>query len=127
MKDTAKIFLKVLSIYYLVEFITKGLPQVFGLINSGSKINISIILGIVISHFLYLFIAILLWYGADKIVNYMVRNEGNDSSKRINYQKIHLIAFSLIGVVILVISIPDLIQYILEYYFMPSMVFSTIL
>ena len=127
MKGIAKITIKILSLYLLIEFITESIPQIFGIINSGQSIRTGIIVGILIAQILKFIFALFLWFSAEKLSNFMISNKNKDPIKNINYRYLHLISFSVIGIVILALSIPDLVQYLLEYFNISGRVLTNIL
>ena len=96
MKGIAKISIRILSLYLLIEFITESIPQIFGIINSGQSMKIGIIVGIIITQTLKLIIAIYLWFSAEKLSSFMISNKNEGPIKNINYRYLHLIAFSVI-------------------------------
>jgi len=127
MKGIAKISVKILSIYFFVEFITQGIPQIFGIFKMRQEIGEGLVIGIIISQLLKLLIAVYLWYFAEKLSIRIMGNIKNESIKEINYRKLQLIAFSVVGIVLLATSIPEIAQYIVEYLSMSGRVITNIL
>ena len=120
MKGIAKIAVKLLSLYLLTEFITEGIPQIFGFFYSGQSMRAGMIAGIIVAQLLKLIIALYLWYSADMLSNFILGNIEESLIKDINYTKLQSISFSVVGIVLLAINIPDLVQFILEYFSVPS-------
>ena len=127
MKGIAKISINILAFYLLIEFITESIPQIFGIINSAQLMKTGMISGILVTQLLKLIIALYLWFSAEKLSSFMISNKNKDPIKNINYRYLHLISFSVIGIVILALSIPDLVQYLLEYFNMSGRVLTNIL
>lgn len=127
MKGIAKISVKVLSLYLLTEFITEGIPQIFGVFYSGQSMRAAIITGIIIAQLLKFFIALYLWYSANMLSSYISGNIEESSIKDINYTKLQSISFSVVGIILLAINIPDLVQFIMEYFSIPSGVLANVL
>ena len=75
MKGIAKISIKILSLYLLIEFITESIPQIFGIINSWESMKTGIIVGILIAQILKLIIALFLWFSAEKLSSFMISNK----------------------------------------------------
>lgn len=126
MRGIAKISINILALYLLIEFITESIPQIFGIINSAQLMKTGMISGILVTQLLKLIIALYLWFSAEKLSSFIISNKNEGSINKINYRYLHLIAFSVVGIVILAISIPDLVKYILEYFNMPGRVLTKI-
>lgn len=115
LKGITEIVVKILSIYFVIEFITEGIPQIFGIFYSGQSMRAGMIAGIIIAQLLKFIIAVYLWYSADMLSNFILGNIKENALKDINYKKLQSITFSVVGIVLLAINIPDLVQFIMEY------------
>ncbi|RKD30534.1 hypothetical protein [Thermohalobacter berrensis] len=114
-KNLAKISCKIISIYVFIKFIS-FIPTtifMFKLNNNRS------ILPILTSAILYFMLSILLWSFADKLSYYMVGNKHKEVEHKrveIDYNKLHYIAFSVVGLVMIAFSISNVITDIIQMY-----------
>ena len=121
MKNFAKLSIKILSIYFLVEFISTSIPNIMGLLftNIGRSMKIGMYI-LITSYLIKLIVALFLWYYSDKLSNIIFKDENDINFDNIDYKKIQLIAFSVVGVVLLAINIPYFIRNILQLFIMPG-------
>ncbi len=121
MKSLAKLSIKILSIYFLVEFISISIPNIMGLLftNTGRSMKMGMFI-IITAHLIKLIVALFLWYSSDKLSNIIFKDENDINFDNIDYKKIQLIAFSVVGVILLAINIPNFIRNILQLFIMPG-------
>ncbi|HKL76433.1 MAG TPA: hypothetical protein VJ881_10245 [Halanaerobiales bacterium] len=112
MKSISKVALRILAIYFLVEFLSSGFPQLFGIFRMGQSIGYMMTTTIILSQLIKLLAALYLWFAADKISNYLV-NKKEEKLEKIDYQKLQIIAYSVVAIVLLIITIPELLKYLL--------------
>ncbi|MGM0446105.1 MAG: hypothetical protein ACQEQH_06830 [Bacillota bacterium] len=120
MKEIAKLAIKIMAIYFFIDFINESFNQIFWIFNSGSKVRIYIIFGTITALLIKLIISLILWFKADLISNSIINKEDELSLKFDEYKKLHLIAFSVVGLILLVITVPDLFRNIFEYLSYPN-------
>ena len=114
MKSITKLSIKLLSIYFLIEFISTSIPTIFGFIFSNTGQPMNIVMIVITAHIIKLIITIFLWYFADKLSNIMINDEKNMNLTPIDYNKLQKIAFSVVGLIILATNIPDFIKSFLD-------------
>lgn len=120
MKDISYISVKLLAIYFLVEFISEGIPQIIGVFSSRPVIETKIILGLVAALLIKLLISLYLWNYAEKISKLITSNIEEGVLKNKDYKTLQIIAFSVVGVILIAISVPDFVQYFIEYLSIPG-------
>ncbi|SKC81938.1 hypothetical protein [Maledivibacter halophilus] len=110
-KVISKMSCKIISIYMFFKFIT-AFQSFFYVFYPNSQAQIEqnsvfFFLPFIIS----LFLSIILWVFADKISSYMVKEPTNSSNNvKVDYIELQAIAFSVVGITVLVNSIPQIIR-----------------
>jgi mannose/fructose/N-acetylgalactosamine-specific phosphotransferase system component IIC len=120
MKNIAKLSIKVLSIYFLVDFISTSIPVIFGLLGHIRRGTFWGTFAIIAGYLIKIIIPLYLWYSADKLSNIIIKSKEDKSLENIDYKKIQIIAFSVVGIVLLAINIPNFIKSILGIISMPG-------
>ncbi len=115
MKNISKVALRILAIYFLVEFLSSAFPQVFGIFSMGQSIGYMMTITIILTQLIKLVAALYLWFAEDKISNHLV-NEKEEKLEKIDYQKLQIVAYSVVAIVLLVITVPELLKYLLMYF-----------
>ncbi|MFW6312067.1 MAG: hypothetical protein ACOC1K_07525 [Nanoarchaeota archaeon] len=72
MREISKVALRILAIYFLVEFLSSAFPQVFGIFSMGQSIGYMMTTTIILTQLIKLLAALYLWFAADKISEYLV-------------------------------------------------------
>src|SRR6056297_403725 len=114
MKGIAKIALKLMAIYIFIDFVNESYRQVFWMVNSTLEIGNYIIFGTISALLIKLIISIVLWFKADVISNSIITDDNNSAFKLDDYKKLQLVAFSVIGIILLSITIPNLFRHLFE-------------
>lgn len=120
MKGIAKLALKLMAIYIFIDFINESYRQVFWIINSTSEIGNYIIFGTISALLIKLIISIILWFKADIISNRIINKKIELTLKLDDYKKLQIVAFSVFGIILLSITIPNLFRHLFEYLSYPS-------
>ena len=120
MKGIAKIALKLMAIYIFIDFVNESYRQVFWMVNSTLEIGNYIIFGTISALLIKLIISIVLWFKADVISNSIITDDNNPAFKLDDYKKLQLVAFSVIGIILLSITIPNLFRHLFEYLSYPN-------
>lgn len=126
-RGLAKLSIKILAIYFLIEFITDGVLQIYGILNSSQLIKNGIVVGIIITHFIKLVVSLFLWFFAENISNHIINDHQEKLIELDNYKILQSIAFSVVGIILLGTSIPEIVQYIIKYFSLPVKVVADIL
>lgn len=111
----SKMSCRIISIYAFVKFIMffQSYFYVFYQ-NSRNQIEQNNVL-MFLPFFSLLFLSIILWVYADKISQFMVKESENSRDiVKLDYVKLQAISFSVVGVVILTNSIPEIIKTVLN-------------
>lgn len=110
-KIISKMCCKIMSIYTFIKFIT-AFQSYFYMFYQNSQTQIeqnSILFFLPI--FLGLFLSIILWVFADKISGYIIKEPINYSNNiKVDYVELQAIAFSVVGIAVLVNSIPRIVS-----------------
>jgi len=120
MRGIANIALKIMAIYIFIDFINESYRQVFWIVNSTSEIGGYIIFGTISALLIKLVISLLLWFKSNIISNSIINRDIELSMKLDDYKKLQIVAFSVIGIILLSITIPNLFRYLFEYLSYPS-------
>lgn len=111
-KAISKISCKIISIYSFAKFIMFFQRFFYHIFYQNRLIQIeqnSVLLSL--PFFLLLFLSIILWVYADKISSFMVKKPINSSNTiSLDYVELQAIAFSVVGVIMLINSIPEIIS-----------------
>lgn len=113
-KSLAKVACRIMSIYFFSMFIIFVSSTVYSMFSIYQEFNRELFMRNLISMIsivaAYLFVSIALWVLADKISCMMVgTSKEADDNINIEYKKMQYIAFSVVGLVIVATSIPDII------------------
>ncbi|MGM0411659.1 MAG: hypothetical protein ACQEQF_12975 [Bacillota bacterium] len=114
MKNISKVALRILAIYFLVEFLSSGFAQLIGIFRMGQSIGYMMTTTIILTQLIKLLAALYLWFAAEIISDYLV-DEKEEKLEKIDYQKLQIIAYSVVAIVLLVINVPGLLKYLLAY------------
>lgn len=116
MKGIARLAIKILSLYFLIEFISEGIPQIIGIINSRGSLDNEMIIVFLFVHVLKFIFIIFLWFFAEWLSDKFFCDQDEKINITVSQKQIYLLIFSTVGLILLVISLPNLIQYIFEYF-----------
>ncbi len=118
MKKLAKFSLRILSIYFLADFFIVWFPSILQVFISGGlgRSRNELIL-MFVHHLLKLAVALILWIFANQISVVMVGKDNLKFTEEINYERLYILAFSVLGIIILSRNIPLLIHHILGVFF----------
>ncbi|OEH86589.1 hypothetical protein BHU72_10025 [Desulfuribacillus stibiiarsenatis] len=116
MKSIAFMVIRVLSICFIVlgfrylgNVVTISLPSFMGMYDPNfNRILASLSIPVIV---VFVF-GIILWIFAERISSYLVLKEAKEEPTNIDIEKIEPIAYSILGVLLLVFSIPEQIRYI---------------
>lgn len=115
-KAISKISCKIISIYTFAQFIIffqRFYYQIFyqnKLLSQTTETEQNSVL-LSLPFLLLLFTSIILWIYADKISDYMVRKPiSSSNTASLDYVELQAIAFSVVGVIMLINSIPEIIS-----------------
>jgi len=114
-KGLTYVLLKIMGLYFLINLVRKGLLSGLYLLFSGQMPVMSKI-GYLLSGFLF-FLMIYLLLSKTSYLTEMINKELDKKYKdrlEIDYRRLYQILLSLTGVIILVISLPEMVRYILE-------------
>jgi|GEM_PF-5499362 len=121
LKDIAKVACRTLSIYTFIRFIIQS-QYVFSLLNSMIKQNFSIVdsLWYSISTALLGILSAVLWSNAEKISIRMTEDIVTHKEEEVHscwsYDKLQLIVFNIIGIIVLTNAVPNMIRYLVSLY-----------
>lgn len=101
MKNLAKIFIRIYSIYLIMSGIL-SLPNLI------SMIDFNWIFYIIIHSSLMSVCGILLWVFSDAIASKIVSDDTINDDISLNYSKIQKVAFSVVGIIILINAVPSI-------------------
>ena len=117
MKSLAKVAVRIMSLYFIAQFLSSGVTQLMGMIFSRQLSSLAPMLsGIASAHIIRLIVAILLWYYADELAELITKDSDDISFKHFDYQEIQVIAFSIVGLVLIIVALPHLAQQGIEYF-----------
>ncbi|MCK8827699.1 hypothetical protein MWH25_08075 [Natroniella acetigena] len=122
MKELIKATLKLMAIFFLINFINNFFPSIIltlsHIISSANTIQPNEFISLLFYFLFNLTGIVLLWKFSDKISNYIIDNEVKLKKDLIlTEEKIFLIAFPIIGVILLVTNLPELISQLIEFLF----------
>lgn len=107
--------LRLAGIYSLIQAILMIRPVInsFGFASQQPSVGTTLILGASIPFILLIIFGLLLFIGSNRISRRIIREKtSTDISSELNSKKIQAIAFSILGVILVIISIPKILQII---------------
>lgn len=115
MKNLTIVSLKVMAVYFFVSFIRRGLLSGIYLIFTNQMPILSKI-SFILSELIFLIIIYILWFKAEYVAGKITENLSieNVIAKELDYKLLLQTSLSLLGVIILAVSIPEFIRYIFE-------------
>lgn len=113
-KAAASIAVKVLAIFTFIKFVTY-LQSVYGFIDmvkhQPSNISVGLrVVSMIYPILLLLVVSIFLWLYSDKLSDHMVKNLAVNEETKISYEDLQIVAFSVVGLFLVVNSLPELIN-----------------
>lgn len=119
----AKIACRLFAIYTFIRFVSYLPAIIYPLFMKNTNANVSItILPVLPSLILSLAFSIILWTFSEKLSRLMVDDSNIQEETDIDYNKLQYIAFSVVGLVLVTLSIPNITSTLIEYIRMISMV-----
>lgn len=115
MKGLTVVSLKIMAVYFFVTFIRSGLLSGFYMLFTEEMPLISKLI-FVISEVIFLLIIYLLWFKTDYLTERITKNITTEDLdfKNIDHEIFFQVILTLIGIIIIAVSLPELIKYILE-------------
>ncbi len=117
-KEIAILSFKVLSIYSAIQGLTV-LPNVLFSISKNTLNDSTYVLFKAAPPLLLIICGALLWYGAPLLASSIFRATVSENGPGASLQDIQVVAFSVVGLVLLSYALPDLVNYVMFKVFAP--------
>jgi YbbR domain-containing protein len=122
----AKIACRLFAIYTFIKFVSYLPAVTYPLFMKNTTIDESLaIIPVLLSLILFLLLSIILWNFSEKISGLIVNDLNTLEETNIDYNRLQYIAFSVVGLVLVVLSVPDIIKTSIEISQMFSIMRST--
>ena len=117
-EDFALIGCRLLALYWIVMALYTLSSFVIALASWNEYVNESVIYFGLVPLGLYVSAALVLWFGANRIVHFMVPSETKNSGGSITFLQAQSIAFSVVGLFLLFSALPEIVMVLYKIHLM---------